>query len=126
MDLATAAGADAAAEEGRPGPVLLAAGTRIAPEGTPVRNPRLDLTPAALVTAIVTEEGVARAPFGPALAAHVDASETRRAAAPGFAALLAQRRAAAAGDGPAEADRQDGRPRTLPTPPVDAPAGTAS
>ena len=57
-------------------------------------NPRLDLTPASLVTAIVTEAGVARAPFGPVLAAHVDAADIRRASAPGFAALVATLRRA--------------------------------
>jgi eIF-2B alpha/beta/delta-like uncharacterized protein len=98
IDLATAAGADAVAEQGRPGPVLRAGGTRIAPEGTQVRNPRLDLTPATLVTAIVTEAGAARAPFGQALAAHVAAAEVRRAVAPGFAALLAKRHAPGADD----------------------------
>jgi methylthioribose-1-phosphate isomerase len=122
LDLTTATGADAPAEEGRPGPVLLAGGTRIAPEGTRVRNPRLDLTPAALVTAIVTEAGVARAPYGPALAMHEATSDVRRAAAPGFAALLAQRRAAAVVDGLAGAD-----PDILAADaPVDAPAGMAS
>ncbi len=96
VDLATVDAAAAPLEDGRPGPVLNAAGTRIAPEGTPVRNPRLDRTPAALVTAIVTEEGIARAPFADALAGQVRAAEARRASTPGFAALLAQRAAATA------------------------------
>ena len=42
-------------------------GVRIAPQGTDVLNPSFDVTPADLVTAIVTEEGALRAPFGPAL-----------------------------------------------------------
>ena len=42
---------------------------RIAPEGVPVRNPAFDVTPARLVTAIITEAGVARAPYGESLAA---------------------------------------------------------
>jgi hypothetical protein len=62
-------GASAELEEGRPGPVLAAAGTRVAPEGTRIRNPVQDLTPAALVTAIVTEHGVLRTPFAPSIAA---------------------------------------------------------
>jgi methylthioribose-1-phosphate isomerase len=33
-----------------------------APAGTPVRNPAFDVTPAALVTALVTERGVAAPP----------------------------------------------------------------
>jgi membrane-bound ClpP family serine protease len=44
---------------------LTAAGTRIAPEGTSIRNPRLDRTPASLQSAIITEEGVVQAPFEP-------------------------------------------------------------
>jgi methylthioribose-1-phosphate isomerase len=93
IDLATPSGAGAPVEDGRPGPVLVVEGTRIAPEGTPVRNPRLDLTPAMLVHTIVTESGVLRAPFEAGLEAHVRAAEARRAAAPGFAALLAGRTA---------------------------------
>jgi methylthioribose-1-phosphate isomerase len=38
-------------------------GVRIAPEGTPVRNPAFDVTPNRYVTAIITEHGVARAPY---------------------------------------------------------------
>ena len=41
----------------------------MAPEGIGVRNPAFDVTPAELITAIVTERGVLRAPYGPALAA---------------------------------------------------------
>ncbi|GAB4260031.1 MAG: S-methyl-5-thioribose-1-phosphate isomerase [Deferrisomatales bacterium] len=41
----------------------------IAPEGVAVWNPAFDVTPAAHVTAIVTEAGVARPPFGESLAA---------------------------------------------------------
>ena len=89
IDTAAATGADAAIEEGRPGPVLRAAGTRIAPEGSKIRNPVQDLTPAALVTALVTEEGVLHAPFGAAIAAACATASARRAASPGFAALVA-------------------------------------
>ncbi len=88
IDLATPTGEEATIEEGRPGPVLRAAGTRIAPEGSQVRNPAQDLTPAALVAALVTEEGVLRAPFEPAIAAAVERAAVRRATSPGFAALL--------------------------------------
>jgi methylthioribose-1-phosphate isomerase len=35
----------------------------LAPDGTPCRNPAFDVTPAELVTALVTERGVVRAPF---------------------------------------------------------------
>jgi eIF-2B alpha/beta/delta-like uncharacterized protein len=70
IDTATATGLDAAIEEGRPGLVLRAAGTRIAPEGSQIRNPVQDLTPAALAAASAT-------------------AAARRAASPGFAALVA-------------------------------------
>lgn len=42
-------------------------GVRIAPEGVPVMNPAFDVTPAALVTALITEVGVLQPPYGPAL-----------------------------------------------------------
>ena len=39
------------------------AGTRLAPDDTAVENPAFDVTPAGLVTAIITEDGVARPPY---------------------------------------------------------------
>lgn len=45
------------------------AGHRIAPAGVPTFNPAFDVTPAELVTAIVTERGVARPPYRRSLAA---------------------------------------------------------
>jgi methylthioribose-1-phosphate isomerase len=56
-------------------------GVRIAPEGTAVRNPSFDVTPAELITAIVTEEGALRAPFAPALRDAMARREARRTAA---------------------------------------------
>jgi methylthioribose-1-phosphate isomerase len=38
-------------------------GVRMAPEGIAVRNPAFDVTPNRYVTAIITEKGVARAPY---------------------------------------------------------------
>ena len=38
-------------------------GVAVAPVGTLVRNPAFDVTPNRYVTAIITEKGVARAPF---------------------------------------------------------------
>ncbi len=43
-------------------------GTRVAPEGIAVRHPAFDVTPARLITAIITERGVLRAPYGEAIA----------------------------------------------------------
>jgi methylthioribose-1-phosphate isomerase len=45
------------------------AGRRVAPKGTSAENPAFDVTPHTLVTAIVTEAGVLRPPYGPALRA---------------------------------------------------------
>jgi len=44
------------------------ANTRLAPEGIGVRNPAFDVTPARLVSAIITERGVARGDYQNALA----------------------------------------------------------
>ncbi|NOZ94693.1 MAG: S-methyl-5-thioribose-1-phosphate isomerase, partial [Acidobacteria bacterium] len=44
-------------------------GVLVAPAGVPVFNPAFDRTPPELITAIVTERGVARPPFGEPLAA---------------------------------------------------------
>jgi methylthioribose-1-phosphate isomerase len=38
-------------------------GKQVAPSGIPVQNPAFDVTPARYVSAIITERGVARAPF---------------------------------------------------------------
>jgi methylthioribose-1-phosphate isomerase len=57
-------------------------GRRIAPAGAAAFNPSFDVTPAELVTTIVTEFGVLRAPYGPAIAAAIAAREIRRPAPP--------------------------------------------
>jgi methylthioribose-1-phosphate isomerase len=62
FDPGLATGGDATLEEGRPGPVVRVAGTRVTPDGTAARNRVQDLVPAALVTAIVTELEVISAP----------------------------------------------------------------
>jgi methylthioribose-1-phosphate isomerase len=49
--------------------VLLIHGQRIGPAGVKARYPAFDVTPAALVTSLVTERGVVRAPYGPGLRA---------------------------------------------------------
>ena len=41
--------------------------TRIAPEGVKVENPAFDVTPARYITAIITERGIARAPYAESL-----------------------------------------------------------
>lgn len=42
-------------------------GSRVAPQGIQVRHPAFDVTPAKLVTAIITERGVLRAPYEEAI-----------------------------------------------------------
>ncbi len=63
IDPAAGDGAAAEIEEGRPAVVLAAAGTRVTPEGTKSRNRVQDLTPAALITALITEGGALWPPF---------------------------------------------------------------
>lgn len=47
------------------------AGVRIVPEGVGVENPAFDVTPARLITAIITEHGALSAPFSEGLIQHV-------------------------------------------------------
>jgi methylthioribose-1-phosphate isomerase len=63
IDLETARGADIPIEERSPDEVTEVGGQRIAPTGVAVYNPAFDVTPARLVTAIITERGVARPPY---------------------------------------------------------------
>lgn len=58
FDPATASGADIAIEDRPPAEVTHVGGTRVAPEGVVVRNPAFDVTPPALVTAYIAEDGV--------------------------------------------------------------------
>jgi len=67
IDLATASGADIPIEERDPAEVTHIAGIAIAPAGVPAAHPAFDVTPRELVTAIITERGVLRPPFGDAL-----------------------------------------------------------
>ena len=46
---------------------------RLAPEGVPVHNPAFDVTPNELITAIITDKGVARAPYVESLRGLVEA-----------------------------------------------------
>jgi methylthioribose-1-phosphate isomerase len=83
VDPATPDGQSIPIEERSAEEVLTFRGRPIAPAGTEARNPAFDVTPAELITAIVTEEGALRAPFGPALEVARERSEARRAADPG-------------------------------------------
>ena len=69
IDLATATGDEIPVEERTPDEVTQLGGVRTAPRGTRALNRAFDITPARLVTAIVTERGVARPPYRRSLAA---------------------------------------------------------
>jgi methylthioribose-1-phosphate isomerase len=63
IDPALASGAEIPIEERDGEEVRRVGGQQTAPSGTPVYNPAFDVTPAALITAIVTERGIYRPPF---------------------------------------------------------------
>ena len=71
IDLATADGDAIRIEERDPEEVRAFGGRATAPKGSPVSNPAFDVTPGRLVTAIITEVGVARRPYRRSLASHV-------------------------------------------------------
>ncbi|BCU83021.1 methylthioribose-1-phosphate isomerase 1 [Polycladomyces abyssicola] len=75
IDLQTATGADIPIEERPAEEVTRGFGAVTAPEGVQVYNPAFDVTPAELVTAIITEHGVIRPPFGPGLQEAVQRSQ---------------------------------------------------
>jgi len=80
VDLETADGSAIVIEERKPEEVLEIRGVRIAPPGTQVRNPAFDVTPAELITGIITEEGVVHAPFEPGLRQATEGARARWAA----------------------------------------------
>ena len=63
VDLACPDGAAIPVERRDPVEVTDLMGTRIAPAGAAAENRAFDVTPAALVTAIITEAGIARPPY---------------------------------------------------------------
>jgi methylthioribose-1-phosphate isomerase len=77
IDLATPEGRLIEIEERSSDEVTSFHGVRIAPPHTTVRNPAFDVTPAELISGIVTEEGVLRPPFGEGLADAVRAADDR-------------------------------------------------
>jgi methylthioribose-1-phosphate isomerase len=67
LDLSIATGADIPIEERSPDEVTHISGVRIAPEGAEAYHPAFDVTPAELVTAIITEKGIAYPPYNASL-----------------------------------------------------------
>lgn len=67
IDVRCPSGADIPIEERSATEVVEISGVRVAPEGIAVRHPAFDVTPARLITAIITDRGVLRAPYGEAI-----------------------------------------------------------
>jgi methylthioribose-1-phosphate isomerase len=63
IDIATPDGTAIPIEERSAREVTEIGGKQIAPEGISVRHPAFDVTPARLITAIITDRGVLRAPY---------------------------------------------------------------
>ena len=74
VDLHTGTGEDIPIEHRGADEVRRGFGRTTAPEGTRIWNPAFDVTPAELVSGIVTEHGVCRAPYGATLARAVSAA----------------------------------------------------
>jgi methylthioribose-1-phosphate isomerase len=71
LDLTLASGDDIPIEQRSGDEVTHVFGVPVAPDNTAVENPAFDVTPARYVTAIITERGVARAPYSESLRALV-------------------------------------------------------
>jgi methylthioribose-1-phosphate isomerase len=67
LDLSLTSGDQIPIEQRAAAEVTHVNGVPVAPEGTPVANPAFDVTPNRYVTAIITERGVARAPYSESL-----------------------------------------------------------
>jgi methylthioribose-1-phosphate isomerase len=69
IDLATPSGEAIPIEQRPVREVTHMGSSRLTPEGASIWNPAFDVTPARLVAGIITEKGIARAPYGASLAA---------------------------------------------------------
>jgi methylthioribose-1-phosphate isomerase len=87
IDLSIADGTRVEIEERAATEVTSVLGHATTPQGTQAINPAFDITPAALITAIVTERGIARAPYASTLKSFVGArakgTRPKPTAAPG-------------------------------------------
>ena len=78
MDPGTPHGERIEIEERPQGEVLSIRGFPTAPNGTRAWNPAFDVTPADLITAIITEVGIVRPPYGENLACAIKAARTQQ------------------------------------------------
>jgi methylthioribose-1-phosphate isomerase len=67
VDLATPDGSKIPIEQRNAKEITHMAGRQMVPEGVHIENPAFDVTPAKYVAAIITEKGIARAPYGESL-----------------------------------------------------------
>ena len=79
FDLATPDGDAIPIEERGRNEMATLAGRVLVPPGVPVRHPAFDVTPAELVTAIVSEAGIARPPYAESLAEQLERDSERAA-----------------------------------------------
>ena len=82
VDLNTPDGSKIPIEQRNPAEVTHIAGKAITPEGVQIENPAFDVTPAKYVSAIITERGIARAPYQESLAKLAASAEQLRCEAP--------------------------------------------
>lgn len=74
IDLQTLTGNDIPIEQRDPREVTEIRGQALAPDAISVANPAFDVTPAAFVSAIITEAGIARAPYAASIPALFESS----------------------------------------------------
>jgi methylthioribose-1-phosphate isomerase len=77
VDMSLPTGSEIPIEERDAAEVTRIDGTRVAPDGVEVWNPAFDVTPAELITAIVTERGILEPPYEETLAEANADGETR-------------------------------------------------
>lgn len=77
IDLATPSGDEIPIEERDPDEVRRVGSEQVTPKDSPAVNPAFDVTPAELITAIITEKGIARAPYSQSLMELVGADAHR-------------------------------------------------
>ena len=79
LDLSLASGTEIPIEERDPSEVTHIRDHQLAPDGISIQNPAFDVTPHELITAIITDKGVAEAPFETSLRQLADLAENCKA-----------------------------------------------